>query len=141
MIRSAIGVALFVGLAIAIQVAILGRASQSLDPLSISLALQAAGLIVGSVWVSAGGHWDQVGTVAVQWWWTPIGALGWVIVAALGYASQRIGVSTTLAIVVGAQLIAGLMADRLSGDTVFSIRHGLGVLLLIGGATLISNSS
>lgn len=139
--RSGVVVAVLVGVAIAFQVAILGRASRSAHPLSISLALQAAGLIVGSVWVLARGSWDQVGSVAVQWWWLPVGALGWAIVAALGFASQRIGVSTTLALVVAAQVIAGLVADRLSGETALSIRHPLGIGLLIAGVILIARTS
>lgn len=139
--RSGVVVAVFVGVAIAVQVAILGRASRYAHPLSISLALQAAGLIVGSVWVLARGSWDEVGSVAVQWWWIPVGALGWAIVAALGFASQRIGASTTVALVVSAQLIAGLVADRVTGDVALSIRHPLGISLLILGVVLISRTS
>lgn len=136
--RSGVVVAVLVGVAIAFQVAILGRASRSAHPLSISLALQVAGLIVGSAWVIARGSWDQVGSIAVQWWWLPVGAIGWAIVGALGYASQRIGVSTTLALALGAQLIVGLLVDRVSGEVVISIRHPLGVGLLIAGVLLIA---
>lgn len=139
--RSGVVVAVSLGVAIAVQVAVLGRASRYAHPLSISLALQAAGLIVGLVWVLARGAWDQVGSVVVQWWWLPVGALGWVIVAGLGFASERIGVSTTVALVVAAQLIAGLGAARVSGEVVLSMRHPLGVVLLLAGVILISTTS
>lgn len=66
--RSAVGVVVFVGLAIAIQVTILGRASRSIHPLTVSLALQVAGLMVGVVWGLAHGSLAEVGSVAGQWW-------------------------------------------------------------------------
>lgn len=139
--RSGVVVAVSVGVAIAVQVTIVGRATRFAHPLSISLALQAAGLVVGSVWMITRGSWGEVGNAAVQWWWLPVGALGWAIVGALGFASQRIGVSTTLALVVAAQLIAGLLVDRLSGDVDFSARHPVGLVLLVVGVLLISRTA
>ena len=92
---SAFVVAVAVGIGVAGQVAILGRRSGELHPLAISVSLQFAGLLVGTVWAVSQRAWSDVTTVFVQWWWIPVGALGWLLVAALGFASHRIGVAPT----------------------------------------------
>ena len=43
----AVSVAIGVGLAIVVQVAIVGQASRAIHPLTVSLALQASGLLIG----------------------------------------------------------------------------------------------
>jgi uncharacterized membrane protein YdcZ (DUF606 family) len=135
---SAIAVALVVGSAIAVQVAIVGRASRVLHPLVISLALQAAGLLIGLGWVLWSRTWPQLSSVIGQWWWLPLGLVGWVLVAALGFSAARLGTSATLAIVISAQLIVGLGLDRVAGELDIAAPQVLGAALLVLGAVLVS---
>ena len=134
---SAIVVAVGIGIAVAIQVKVLGRASRSWPPLSISLALQFAGVLAGVIWALYKRAWPEVWQVTAQWWWLVLGALGWGIVAALGFAAARVGVSVTLAVVVAAQLLAGLGLDQISGQVEVGFRHAAGVALLVGGLLLV----
>jgi uncharacterized membrane protein YdcZ (DUF606 family) len=135
---SAIVVALIVGSAIAVQVAIVGRASRTLHPLAISFALQAAGLLVGIGWVVWSRTWPQLPQVIGQWWWLPLGLVGWVVVAALGFSAARLGASATLAIVISAQLVVGLGLDRAAGELDIAAPQVLGAALLVSGAVLVS---
>jgi len=137
--RSAFGVTVVVGIAVAIQVAVVGRSSRTIHPLAISLALQISGLLVGGIWALTQQSWQQVGAVSVQWWWIPLGALGWIIVAALGYASAKLGVTTTLALVVAAQLVAGLALDQANGQLALTAKHPVGAVMLVAGVILIAS--
>jgi len=138
---SAVGVAVIVGVGVAVQVAVVGRASRLTHPLAISLALQISGVSVGLVWAFARRSWPEVWSVSVQWWWLPLGALGWVIVAALGFAAARLGASATLAIVVATQLSAALALDLASGRMSLTPRHPMGVALLVAGVILVTTRS
>ena len=131
-------VALIVVSAIAVQVAIVGRASRALHPLVISLALQVAGLIVGLGWLLWSRTWPQLPQVIGQWWWLPLGIVGWIVVAALGFSAARLGTSATLAIVIGAQLIVGLILDQAAGRLELGAPQVLGATLLVAGAILVS---
>jgi uncharacterized membrane protein YdcZ (DUF606 family) len=134
----AVFVALLVGSAIAVQVAIVGRASQALHPLAISLALQLAGLLVGLGWLLWSRTWSQLPQIIGQWWWLPLGIAGWVLVAALGFSAARLGTGATLAIVVGAQLVVGLLLDQAVGRLELGTPQLLGATLLVAGAVLVS---
>lgn len=134
----AIVVAVGVGLAVAVQSSILGSASRSLHPLSVSLALQLAGMSIGLLWALHARAWTEVLIVVRQWWWVPLGLVGLVVVAAIGFASARLGVVTTLALIVAAQLLTGLALDVLSGAVELGPRQPLGVALVIGGVIVLS---
>jgi len=136
---NAVVVAVVVGAAIAFQVFLVGRVSKDVHPLAISTTLQLSGVLVGMLWTTVRGAGAAVFRLTIAWWWLPLGALGWGIVAALGFAAARLGAGTTLAIVVGTQLIAGLVLDRAAGQSVIGIRQPVGIVLLIGGAVLVSS--
>jgi transporter family-2 protein len=133
----AVAVAIGVGLAIAVQVAIVGQASRAIHPLTVSLALQASGLLIGVGWAVWSRAWPQIAEVVVQWWWLPLGAVGLGVVAALGFSASRLGVSTTLAIVIAAQLLAGLLLDQFSGRIGIGLSESLGAALLIAGVLVL----
>lgn len=71
-------------------------------------------------------------------WKLRLGALGWGIVAALGFSASRLGASTTLAVVVAAQIVAALVLDQIAGRVDIGIRQPVGVLLLVGGVLLVA---
>ena len=133
----AVGVAVLVGVAIGVQVDILGRAGNDLPVLAVSLALLVAGLVGGSVWIAVSGQWDAVGRTTAQWWWLPLGIVGWAIVGALGYAAARIGVAPTLGLSVSAQLVVGHGLDLARGRSALDVRPLLGLVLLAVGLVLL----
>jgi uncharacterized membrane protein YdcZ (DUF606 family) len=134
-------VAGLVGIGIAVQVAIVGRASSSAHPLAISLALQVAGVAVAGVWATFNGAWSDVAGVARLWWWIPLGVGGWIVVAALGFAANRVGVAAVLALSVGAQLIAGLGIDAAVGTSLVGTRSILGVALVLSGVIVMTTAT
>lgn len=137
---SAVVVAIGIGVAIAAQVTVVGQASRAASPLLISFGLQLAGAGVAAIWTALQGDWNELWASA-GWWWVPIGALGWAIVGALGFSASRLGASTSLALVVAAQLLAALGLDRATDQLDVHPRHLLGVILLVAGVILISARS
>jgi uncharacterized membrane protein YdcZ (DUF606 family) len=134
-------VAGLVGIGIAVQVAIVGRASNTAHPLAVSLALQIAGVAVAGAWATFNGTWSDVAAIARMWWWIPLGVGGWIVVAALGFAASRVGVAAVLAISVGAQLAAGLAIDIAVGTNLVGSRSFLGVALVISGAAVMTTAT
>jgi transporter family-2 protein len=135
---SAYAVAALIGGGVAVQVAILGRSTGDYHPLAISAALQLAGFLAGTLWMVSQRAWSDVTSVVALWWRVPLGALGWLLVAALGYASNRIGVATTLALAVASQLLVGLGVDARSGAADRGVRPISGTVLLVVGLILIT---
>ena len=133
----AVHIAIAVGVAIALQAATIGRLSSAIHALAISLSLLVGGLLVAGVWAGLQGAWLDVATVARKWWWLPLGAAGWVIVGALGWTAERLGVAQALALVIGAQLCTALVIDVVRGTVVFGPRPVVGLILIVIGATLL----
>ena len=138
---SAVIIAVLTGVAIATQASVLGSAGRRINPLSVSLALQLSGVLVGLLWLAWSRSWSDVVEVARAWWWIPLGLLGLVVVAAIGYSGARLGALATLALLVAAQLVTGLVLDVRSGSVVLDWRQPLGILLVLGGTVLISARS
>lgn len=134
---SALIVAIAVGCVIAIQVGVVGRAGQHYDLLVVSLVLQIGGLAAGFGWIAARSAWAEAIAVARMWWWIPLGAAGWAIVAGLGFASSRLGVAATLSVAITTQLGVGLAID--GGPTV-TFRAITGLVLLVFGTVLITSN-
>ena len=134
---SALLVAAVIGAAIAIQVGIVGRTGERFNLLAISTVLQMGGLAAGIVWIAVRSGWGEVAAIARLWWWFPLGVVGWLLVAGLGFASTRVGVATALAIAVTSQLGVGLVIDSGAG-----VRLGaqslLGLLFLVAGTVLVT---
>jgi transporter family-2 protein len=138
---SAVLVAVLTGVAIATQASVLGSAGRRINPLSVSLALQLSGVLVGLLWLAWSRSWGEVVDVARAWWWIPLGLLGLVVVAAIGYSGARLGALATLALLVAAQLVTGLLLDLRTGSVMLDWRQPLGILLVLGGTVLISARS
>jgi uncharacterized membrane protein YdcZ (DUF606 family) len=134
----AIALAIGVGIAVAAQSSILGGASRWLHPLSVSFALQIAGMSVGVVWAVHARAWPEVFEVVRQWWWLPLGLVGLGVVAAIGFCSARLGTLVTLALIIAAQLVAGLVFDVVNGVTNLDMRQPTGVLLVVGGVIVLA---
>jgi uncharacterized membrane protein YdcZ (DUF606 family) len=131
-------VAVMVGVGVAVQVSVLGRSAGNTNPLAVSLALQISGVLVAAVWASNRGAWPDVLDVSRNWWWIPLGAGGWAVVAALGFASNKIGVAATLGLSLTAQLLAALIIDATRGTGHIGIQTSLGVGLILSGAIMVA---
>lgn len=129
-------VAALIGVGIGLQVAIVGKTASSINPLTVSLALQVSGVVVAGLWAWRNDQWGDVVRVAGTWWWIPLGVGGWAIVAALGYSANRIGIASTLAVSIGAQLATGLVVDSLRDGTL-NTRAALGATLVVIGAIVV----
>ena len=134
---SALVVAAVIGAAIAIQVGIVGRTGERFNLLAISTVLQVGGVTAGIVWLAVRSEWGEVAAIARLWWWFPLGVVGWLLVAGLGFASARVGVATALAIAVTTQLSVGLAIDSGAGLRV-GAQSLLGLVLLVAGTVLVT---
>jgi uncharacterized membrane protein YdcZ (DUF606 family) len=134
---SALVVAAVIGAAIAIQVGIVGRTGERFNLLAISTVLQVGGVTAGIVWLAVRSGWGEVAAIARLWWWFPLGVVGWLLVAGLGFASARVGVATALAIAVTTQLSVGLAIDSGAGLRV-GAQSLLGLVLLVAGTVLVT---
>jgi len=137
---SGVVVAVIIGVGIAVQVSVLGRSAGDTSPLATSLALQLSGVAVATVWATSRGTWSEVLAIGRHWWWMPLGVGGWILVAALGFASNKIGVAATLALSVAAQLVTGLLIDSTTGTQRLGVLPALGAALILGGAILIATT-
>lgn len=133
-------VALGIGAAIALQATAVSSLTSTVHPLAISLALLASGILVASSWATARQAWPETLAVVGHWWWLPLGAVGWAIVAALGWTAGRLGVAVALALMVGSQLTVGLTIDVVRGTTAGGLRSVLGLAFVVVGTTLLSAS-
>ena len=134
---SALVVAAVIGAAIAIQVGIVGRTGERFNVLAISTVLQVGGVAAGIVWLAVRSGWGEVAAIARLWWWFPLGVVGWLLVAGLGFASARVGESTTLAIAVTSQLGVGLAIDSGAGLRV-GAQSLFGLVLMVAGTVLVT---
>jgi uncharacterized membrane protein YdcZ (DUF606 family) len=134
-------VAVMVGAGIAAQVAILGRASGQLSPLAVSLALMVPGLLAAMIWATVTRSWSDVAVVPGKWWWLMLGVGGWLVVAALGFAADRIGVTTTLSLSIATQLAVGVLIDLRTGEASIDPRLLAGIVLLGAGSWLVVSAS
>jgi uncharacterized membrane protein YdcZ (DUF606 family) len=79
--------------------------------------------------------------VSGRWWWLLLGVGGWLVVAALGFAADRIGVTTTLSLSIATQLAVGLVIDVRTGDASIDPRLLAGLALLGAGSWLMVSAS
>lgn len=131
-------VAALVGLAIAVQSALLGSSTHSAHPLVTSCVLMLPGIAVGAIWSTAAGRTGDASAVVRAWWWVPLGVLGWMIVAAIGFAVSRTGIGTTLAVSVAAQLLVAAVLDARAGTAPIDPCTLAGLALVLSGAALLA---
>jgi uncharacterized membrane protein YdcZ (DUF606 family) len=137
-VATGILVAVAAGVLIGVQVAALSRQTQTQAPLAVSLLVQLGGLLVATLWTLARRSWGEVAAAASGWWWVPVGVAGWLILAALGSASARVGVAMTLAVSVAVQIVVGLLWDARVGQAALDARSAAGAVLLVLGVYLLS---
>ncbi len=135
-------IVLLAGVGLAVQPptnAALAKASGSVWLASlVSFAMGTA--ILFAIWAAADRTMPAALKGAPGWAWLG-GLYGACFVAALAYASPRLGLASALTIAVGSQLVTALVLDRfgLLGLTAqpISLARVAGVVLVIGGVLLV----
>ncbi len=135
-------IVLLAGVGLAVQPptnAALAKASGSVWLASlVSFAMGTA--ILFAIWAAADRTMPAALKGAPSWAWLG-GLYGACFVAALAYASPRLGLASALTIAVGSQLVTALVLDRfgllgLSAQPI-SLMRVAGVVLVIGGVLLV----
>jgi len=128
------------GVAVAVQASFAGI-------LSVNVGLAGNGLIVFGggflfalvilLFVQGGqiGNWRSV-----PWWVYLAGPLGIIIISSIGYAIPRIGVASTLTLIVVSQLIVGVTLDHFGWLTIprpIDLQRLIGIAILFLGTWIV----
>jgi transporter family-2 protein len=129
------------GIAIALQPSINGRLAQKIGVIESSCISFAVGTLVLLCGAMLAGKGSFKGLAAVSWWELTGGALGAFFVTMTIIAVPRIGTTSAMAAVIGAQLTAGILLDHfgLFGFKTIPLdgKRLVGVVLLMAGTALI----
>lgn len=124
------------GLLISLSRQINGRLSLSTSPLTASFWNHVVGLVALTVIGLALGGLFPPGAETTPWWAYLGGPLGVVFVASGSWLIVRIGATNTALLVIGGQMVTGIVLDLLTGQKPVLWASGLGVLLIIAGVWL-----
>jgi len=129
------------GITIALQPSINGRLAQKIGVIESSCISFAVGTVVLLVGAVLAGKGSFKGLEAVSWWELSGGALGAFFVTMTIIAVPRIGTTSAMAAVIGAQLTTGILLDHfgLFGFKTIPLdgKRLIGVVLLMAGTALI----
>jgi transporter family-2 protein len=137
-VKSTLILAVLAGLCVAIQTSLTGAAQRTLGPLVlVAISGLTTGLcaLVISLFFSKPDFTGRAVGYAVA-----SGVLGAVIVGSIAVAAGQAGVARALSLVIGTQLITGLVLDALGvfgAGADFSVLKALGVVLIIAGGALV----
>jgi bacterial/archaeal transporter family-2 protein len=141
-VNLALPAALFAGVLIAIQSAIIGAFGDRVSPFVVAFWVHVGGLVFGFVGVLVSRLDFQVGEVRQAPWVLLAGVAGMLLVTGIAIAVGGLGLATTLAIVTGVQLIVGFAIES-SGllgraAAVDPVRLG-GAVLIVAGVYLVAS--
>lgn len=134
-------------------VAVVGGAAISIQAQLLSLMDKGVGTLEGVFVTYTGGglliclamlavHGNKLGGITGMPWYAFLsGAVGLVIVGAIGYSAQRLGLVSAFTIIVAAQFITAVLIDQfgLLGATLhpMNISRSVGILLTLSGVWMI----
>ncbi len=136
--RLAILIAVLVGVAVALQTSLTSAAQRTLGPVVVvTLSGFTTGLValVVSLFIAKPEFTGRVVGYTLM-----SGILGAFIVGGIAFAAGQSGVARTLSLVIGSQLLVGLMLDALGflgAGAQFSLPKVLGVVLILIGGVLV----
>ena len=133
-------VAVIGGIAVALQAQMMGLLDKSIGTLEgVFITYAGGGLLIGLIMVLMRGG-NLVAWQSVPWYAYTSGALGLVIVGAIGYSAPRMGLVATFTIIVSCQFVAAALIDHfgLLGATIrpLDLSRLLGMSLLLAGIWL-----
>lgn len=125
------------GLLISLSRQINGRLSLSTSPLAASFWNHVVGFAVLTVTgLAIGGVILPPGAGDAPWWAYFGGPLGVIFVASGSWLIVRIGATNTALLVIGGQMVTGIVLDLATGRTPVLWASGLGVLMIVAGVWL-----
>ena len=133
-------VAVIGGIAVAFQAQMMGLLDKSIGTLEgVFITYAGGGMLIGLVLVFMRG--GNLGSwQAVPWYAYSSGALGLLIVGAIGYSAPRLGLVATFTIIVSCQFMVAAVIDHfgLLGATIrpLDLSRLLGISLLLAGIWL-----
>jgi len=100
------------GIAVTLQAQFLGLMDKNIGTLeSMFITYGTGGLVIAiAMLVNRGGNLSAWGSV--PWYSFSAGALGLIIIGTIGYSTPRLGLVTTLTILVASQFIIGALLDH-----------------------------
>lgn len=136
-------IAVVAGVAIALQGQFMGSIDRTTGTLtSVFITYGIGGIIAVTIWLAGRGSLENVRQV--PWYAWSSGALGVVIVGALGYTAPRLGLSQTIIVAVASQLVAAVIIDHFGlfagAQRSLDLARIAGVGLTILGAWLVVKS-
>jgi transporter family-2 protein len=128
------------GIAVAVQASFAGILSDSVGLVSNGLIVFGGGFLLALViWVFVQGgkiyDWRSI-----PWYVFLAGPLGIVIISSIGYAIPRIGVASTLTLIVVTQLIVGVLLDHFGWLTIprpVDLQRLIGIAILFLGTWIV----
>ncbi|SFZ82942.1 transporter family-2 protein [Devosia enhydra] len=135
---TAISFALAAGILVSLSRQLNGRLALSTSALTASFwnhavgfaALTLLGLVIGGLWPE--------GALDAPWYAYFGGTIGVIFVASGSWLVARIGATNTALLVIGGQMVSGVVLDALRGASANTLLTALGVALIIGGMALTS---
>ena len=129
------------GIAIAVQVALVGRAADRASALALTMWVQLGGAAAALAIIAVRGRIADVGDSGVlAWAWLPAGVCGTIIVSALATATTQVGLATALSVSVAVQLAASTLWDHNQGLLERPLQALAGVALLSAGAVVVATA-
>lgn len=129
------------GIAVAVQPSINGRLAQKVGTFESSCISFAIGTLLLMAVVLVAGRGSLKGITGASWWELTGGCLGAFFVTMTIVAIPRIGTTASMAAVIGAQLVTGVLLDHfgLFGFRTIPLdgKRAIGVALLMAGTSLI----
>jgi transporter family-2 protein len=129
------------GIAVAVQPSINGRLAQKVGTFESSCISFAVGTLLLLAVVLVAGRGSFKGVAGASWWELTGGCLGAFFVTMTIVAIPRIGTTASMAAVIGAQLVTGVLLDHfgLFGFRTIPLdgKRAIGVALLMAGTSLI----
>jgi transporter family-2 protein len=100
------------GIAVTLQAQFLGLMDKNIGTLeSMFLTYGTGGLLIGiAMLLNKGGNLSNLGNI--PWYSYTAGVLGLIIIGTIGYSTPRLGLVTTLTILVASQFIVGALLDH-----------------------------
>ena len=141
---SALSYVVFVGLvggvAVAVQAAMAGIITDKLGVLENALVVFGGGFLVALILIliNQGGKIRDWNTL--PWYVFLAGPLGIVIITSIGFSIPRIGLASTLTLIVVSQLVIGVVFDHfgwLAAIRPLDLNRGIGILLLFVGTWVV----
>ncbi|RDE10175.1 DMT family transporter [Pelagibacterium lacus] len=132
----AVLLALFAGVLVALSRQINARLALSTTALAASFWNHIVGFVVLTILgLVLGGLWPE-GALSAPWYAYLGGTLGVIFVASGSWLIARIGAINTAMLVIGGQMISGVLLDLLGGADDNFVYSALGVALIIAGMAL-----